>query len=80
MLGAGFCGGVFVHFVSQLIDAVLDRSWYVAVPNVVGSGSMVVIALIVMVLLIHRWARHPDVQELLQQTKDEKNAKLEAMS
>ena len=80
MLGAGFCGGVFIHFVSQLIDAVFDRSWYVAVPNVVGSGLMSIVILVVMALCLHRWSRQPDVQEMLQQAKDEKKAQLEVTS
>ena len=72
MLGAGFCGGIFVHFGTQLIDAVFARSWYVAVPNVVGSGSMSIVILVVMALCLHRWSRQPNVQELLQQARNEK--------
>ena len=78
MLAAGFCGGVSVHFIIELIHAVFAQSWYGTLPNAVVSGSMAVIALIVMVLLIHRWARHPDVIGPLQQAKDEKKAQLEA--
>ena len=78
MLGAGFCGGIFVHFGTQLIDAVFTQNWYGAPHNVVISGSMAATILVVMALCLHRWSRQPDVQELLQQARNEKNAKLEA--
>ena len=76
MLGAGFCGGVFVHFASESINVAFIQDWY----NLSVSGSMSIITLVVMALCLHRFAHHPDVQDLLQQARDEKNAESEVAS